>query len=150
MYMHHENPLSSSAPCVCTSLRKASRAVTRVYEQAMEGTGLTITQFAILRHLARLGTMPLSRLAEALVMDRTSLYRALAPLERQGWVVIAGRGGRMKDATLSTDGRAAMDSAASAWERAQAAMIDRIGSREWAGLSMALQKIVAINQAVQA
>lgn len=145
MHMHHND--QTPAPCVCTSLRKASRAVTRVYEQAMEGTGLTITQFAILRHLARLGTMPLSRLADALVMDRTSLYRALAPMERQGWIVIAGRGGRVKDASLSAEGRATMEGATPAWERAQAAMICQIGVEALTGLSASLQQIVAVNQA---
>ena len=88
MYMHHE---SLSGPCACTTLRKAARAVGRVYDEALAGKGMTTAQFAILRHVWRGGSVPLSRLADSLVMDRTSLYRALAPVEAKGWVAVSPR-----------------------------------------------------------
>jgi D-arabinose 1-dehydrogenase-like Zn-dependent alcohol dehydrogenase len=41
-------------PCACTTLRRAARAVTAAYDAALAPSGLRITQFFILRRLARL------------------------------------------------------------------------------------------------
>lgn len=150
MHMHHKGPSLSLTPCICTALRKASRAVTRAYDLVMEGTGMTVTQFAILRHLDRFGKLPLSRLAEAMVMDRTSLYRALAPLEREGWVIISSAGQRTKVATLSANGKVAMSNATGQWEYAQNAMLTAIGADEWRDLAVALGGIVSASQALPA
>jgi hypothetical protein len=61
--------------CVCTTMRRATRALTRAYDEALAPFGITVQQFAILRDIQRAPSLP--RLAEGLVMDRTSLYRAL-------------------------------------------------------------------------
>jgi DNA-binding MarR family transcriptional regulator len=139
MHMHQ----SSLSPCICTSLRKATRAVTRLYDEAMAEAGMTIVQFSVLRHLARHGDQPLSRLAELLVMDRTTLYRALGPIERHGWVAITEQDGRTKLATLSEAGRRALAEAEGAWERVQGRLLDRIGADHWAELEGSLRGIVA-------
>src|SRR5437879_13899705 len=83
MYIPH---MSRSTPCACTTLRKAARAVTRFYDAAIERAGMTTTQFAVLRAAERAGTVTMSRVADDLVMDRTSLYRTVAPLLREGWL----------------------------------------------------------------
>jgi len=140
--------MSSPSPdlsCVCTSLRKASRAVSRAYDVALDGTGMTTAQFALLRNIDRVGDIPLSRLADLLVMDRTSLYRALTPLERQGWVAVAPASrGRTRIAALTKAGRAAMDRAAGPWREAQARLIGALGSGEWATLETLLRGVVDV------
>lgn len=135
----------SDSPCACTSLRKAARAVSRVYDEALSDTGMTIAQFSVLRHVARGGETPLSRLAEALVMDRTSLYRALAPLERQGWIAIAGAPqGRARIASLTDAGRTAMDAATAPWIAAQERLIGALGAGDWAKLETLLRGVVDV------
>src|SRR5215831_11249476 len=67
--------------CVCSALRRASRAVTRHYERAFRGTGLRATQFSILAMLSQTGPLPVSILAEKLGLERTTLARNLRPLE---------------------------------------------------------------------
>jgi len=131
-----------NAPCACTTVRKANRALFRFYEAAMEGTGVTITQFSILRALARKGPTPLSDLADDLVMERTSLYRTLRPLEQGACVrVAASDRGRAKIASLTPKGRRTMAAAAGAWVRAHSAVIAAIGAQNWRVLSAALLKI---------
>jgi DNA-binding MarR family transcriptional regulator len=135
----------ADSPCACTSLRKAARAVSRVYDDALSGTGMTIAQFSVLRHVARGGEMPLSRLAEALVMDRTSLYRALAPLERQGWIAVAQAGrGRARIASLTEAGRAAMEGATDSWRKAQERLIGALGPNDWTRLETLLRGVVDV------
>jgi len=143
MHMHHNSPQA----CACTALRKASRAVTRLYDERLAAHGLTTTQFAILRHLARAeGELPLSRLAERLVMDRTSLYRTLTPLTRQGWVTVANGDGRTKLAHLTEAGRTAMHDAEGDWHAAQGDLLDPITESEWRALLGTLDRLVATAQ----
>ena len=129
-------------PCACTTVRKANRALFRFYERAMEGSGMSITQFSIARTLDRNGPTPLSELAEELVMERTSLYRTIAPLNAIGAIDIeAAETGRAKFARLTCKGKKLMLSATPNWQRAQDIMINAIGESDWQKLSIALLKI---------
>ena len=140
--MHHD---LESLPCACTALRKASRAMSRLYDEALAPAGLTTCQYAILRHLARSGDLPLSRLAELLVMDRTSLYRAIAGTERAGWVRIDSAGhGRTRIAVLTGSGRVAMDAATPLWAAAQGRIVGAVGAAEWRALAGSLGELTAI------
>ena len=126
-------------------LRKASRAVTRLYDSELAGQGMTTTQFAILRNLARAdNVLPLSRLAERLVMDRTSLYRTLTPIERAGWVRVVDGEGRAKNACLTDAGRQAMDDANDAWEAAQARIRDVLDEGEWDRMVATLSRLTGV------
>lgn len=136
MYMHHDSP----SACACTTLRKASRAVTRVYDEALADFGMTTAQFSILRYIARGEPLALSRLAEQLVMDRSSLYRAIGPIERHDWVRIEAGPGRAKLARLTEAGRAALRAAEPAWEKVQQRVEEQMGSL-WSGLELALRAL---------
>jgi DNA-binding MarR family transcriptional regulator len=72
--------------CTCARLRRLTRRVTAVYDRLMEPAGMTVTQFSLLSQLRRLDGLPLTRLAEALDMDRSSLTRTLRPMVEAGWV----------------------------------------------------------------
>ncbi|MEI9852644.1 MAG: MarR family winged helix-turn-helix transcriptional regulator [Sphingomonas sp.] len=134
--MHHD---SLSGPCACTLLRKAARAVGRFYDEALAGAGMTTAQFAILRHLSRTDALPLSRLAEQLVLDRTSLYRAVAPLIDLGWVAAAPGHGKEKRASLTAAGRAAMRAAEPGWEEAQRRLLGGMDPAAWARIEAQLR-----------
>lgn len=123
-------------------LRKATRAMARIYDEALAQHGMTTAQFAILRSISRAEPLALSRLAEAQEMDRSSLYRALAPLETRGWVVIGPGGGRTKLAALTPAGRAAMAKAAPDWEAVQMRVETGMGRELMRGLDLGLQKLV--------
>lgn len=143
MHMHQ----SSDQACVCTLLRKASRAVTRLYDERLAAHGLTVTQFALLRHLARHGDLQLNHLAERLVMDRTSLYRTIAPVERAGWVAIGQIDGRAKVAHLTAAGRNVMNRAESDWSSAQATLLGGMDGTEWQALQGSLGRLTEMAQA---
>jgi DNA-binding MarR family transcriptional regulator len=144
MYMHHATPDPVTLPCACTTLRKAARAVTRLYDGALAGAGMNASQLAILRSLNRTGPQPLSRLAETLVMDRTSLYRALRPMIESEWLAIdAAASGRTRIATLTDEGRAAMNAAAEGWETAQNGFVEAFGPEAWGELAGVLQSVVS-------
>ncbi len=110
--------------CLCIQLRKASRAVTQRYDEALARTGIRSTQFSLLVALAHAPEVPLSRLAEALVMDRTTLTRNLAPLVRDGLVEErAAADGRVRLFALTGKGRKSFERALPAWKVAQSHMV---------------------------
>jgi len=136
MHMHQG---SLPPVCACTLLRKASRVIGRIYDEALAGHGMSIGQFAILRHIARGEPLALSRLAEQLEMDRSSLYRALSPLEKRGWVQTAAGAGRSKCASLTDEGRAAMHAAEPDWGKLQQRVEDEAGAALWKVLKAGLE-----------
>lgn len=147
MHMHQipTSPLGDHA-CACNALRKASRAVTRLYDELMEGAPVSLTQFAVLRNIQRNEPVPLVRLADILVMDRTTLYRALGPLEREGWIVLDDGDGRTKVARLTPAGREAIAGSTAAWQAAQERLIGRFGVERWRFLEQALGDLVSLSQ----
>src|SRR5262245_38931989 len=93
------------ADCACEGLRRAARAVSKIYAGALADLGVTATQLAILVATRLRGSLPLSRLAEGLGLDRTSVYRAVRPLERKGYLqMLAGRTERERIATVTAKG----------------------------------------------
>jgi len=108
----------------------------------MAGTGLSITQFSILRTLARGGPTALSDLAGELVMERTSLYRTISPLVERGSVTLEqGKNKKIKVATLTPGGEAMIESASPNWEKAQQHITEALGQDTWAALSQTLLSI---------
>lgn len=130
--------MTNPSSCACTTLRKTSRAVTRFYDVAIAASGLSISQFAILRNLARMGPTPLSRFADEMVMERTSLYRMIAPLEERGLIAIAPGPGRARLAALAAPGRAIMEDTAAAWDAAQTRFVQTLGADKWQALQALL------------
>ena len=89
--------------CLCVNLRMASRVVTQLYDDVFAPTGLRSTHSPILLALALGGSSPLTRLAEMLAMDRTTLTRNLLAVGSQGLGQGDG-GGRPQDAGRGLDG----------------------------------------------
>jgi DNA-binding MarR family transcriptional regulator len=129
--------------CACANLRRASRAVSRVYEECLAAVDLSSTQMTLLMVLGRRGPTPLSELAAVLAMDRTSLYRALAPLEKRDLIrVRATADRRSKETLLTLDGERHLERAMPHWERAQRKFVEALGRAEWKRLQEELTRVV--------
>lgn len=115
--------------CANFNLRKASRAVGQVYDAALRPLGLKGTQFSLLTALALTGPVTLTRLAEELVMDRTSLTRNLQPLVRRGYVgETRGDDRRQRILGLTEAGLEAYETALPVWRETQARIEARLGA----------------------
>ena len=122
-------------PCMCSSLRRAVRGLTQLYEEALRPEGLRATQFTLLQVLAQAGEVLQGRLGEMLVMDSTSLTRTLAIMVRQGWIAERkGKDRRERWLRLSDAGAAQLARALPAWERVQARLREQLGETAWNGL----------------
>jgi len=138
MYMHNTNQQA----CACMALRKAARALTRLYDDQLSPRDMTTTQFAILGTLDRRGDLPLTELATLLVMDRTTLYRTIEPVERRGWVSIGPGPGRSKIAHLTDEGLAVLRGGREDWAVAQERVLGDLPQEEWDGLLRTLNHLI--------
>jgi len=121
--------------CICASVRRASRALTNRYDDLLAPSGLRVMQFSLLAHLASVEEATLTRLAEVRVIDRTTLTRTLAPLERDGLVTVtAGADRRTRVVRITDAGRAAMRRAFPYWREAQQQIITGLGSERFDAL----------------
>lgn len=122
-------------PCVCGRLRRAARAVSRVYDDALAPSGLTVTQFAILRTLSRMDGPTLGELARETAHEKSGLWRTLRPMIREGWLEArTGREGQRL--TLTEAGMIKLVQALPAWKTAQARMERTLGPRTRALVDM--------------
>jgi DNA-binding MarR family transcriptional regulator len=115
--------------CNCFALRQAARYVTQIYERHLGQIGLTAAQFTILAKLARTPQLTMVDLADSMVMERTTLVRALKPLQRDGLVTseASEHDGRTFLFSLSEAGRRTFDEAAIAWRAAQDEFENKFG-----------------------
>ncbi len=133
----------AAGACALGTLRRASRAISRFYEAAFAPLNLTATQFAILVGVHLHGPVPLMRLADALSLDRTSLYRALRPLTRRGCVRTGpGRVGRERVAMLTPAGRTLLAEALPRWAECQRRFAEAFGPEEWPDLPVLATRVV--------
>ena len=81
--------------------------------------------------------MPIGKLADVLGMERTTLTRNLAPLERQGWISIkAGADPRARMIGITGPGRAVVRRSFPDWAKAQAHVGKLLGPDGQAALKL--------------
>jgi DNA-binding MarR family transcriptional regulator len=115
--------LSETRACACLAARKRARALTRRYEEHLRPHGLRATQFSILAALALKGSTPIGELADALGLERTTLTRSAALLERNGWVDTAEPGdARERRLRLTGAGKQKLEDAYPSWKAVQDAV----------------------------
>jgi DNA-binding MarR family transcriptional regulator len=140
--------MNTSVPCACGRLRRATRALTQLYDDLMAPSGLRVTQFSLLRTLERTGPQRITALAAATLLDRTALTRTLDPMVERGLVVIvAGRDARTREAALTRAGAAAIRAAEPHWKRAQAAVARRLGPAKLEALIATLAEVESLHPA---
>lgn len=132
--------------CLCTKLRRASRGVTRIYEEALADVGLNAAQFSLLRNLQRLGQPSISALAEAMGLDRSTLGRNLRVVESRGLLQLSGGSDqRSRQVALTDAGVRVLEQGAPLWERAQQELALRLGADKRAELMALLDDLETID-----
>ena len=141
--------LEPAQGCVCFNIRKSARAITQLYEEALRPTGLRATQFTLLVATRVMGGVTISDLAQALVMDRTTLTRNLKPLELQGLIrILPGKVDlRERTVTLTTSGQETLVAALPLWDTVQKHVTQELGQGRVTRLLNDLSATVRVAQA---
>jgi DNA-binding MarR family transcriptional regulator len=115
-----KNNLDVNQECLSFALRRASRAVSQIYDHALMSSGLRSTQFNLLMGMSLHQAKTLTELALWLVMDRTTLTRNLKPLERAGLITgLATMDKRSKSYALTDKGHHLVAQALPLWHQLQ-------------------------------
>lgn len=137
-------PSTPKAPlCNLFALRQATRSATMLYDRHLAKAGITTSQHSIMTHIANSPGRTMQEVAEAMVMDRTTLLRALQPLSRDGYVLQlpSPLHARKQVLSLTPAGQAKLAEGRLLWQAAQAEFEAEFGADEATALRAALQKV---------
>src|SRR6267143_2336655 len=133
------------SPCVCNTLRMASRAVTQLYDDDLRPSGLRVTQYSILAMIARTGEANLRQLEDMLAIDQTTLTRSLNLLERDRMIErVPHPDGRIKAMRLTRKGRRVLNVARPLWAQAQDKVLRDLGTRAWDDAQRRLARLLHV------
>jgi DNA-binding MarR family transcriptional regulator len=129
--------------CACATIRRTDRVLTQFYDEILAPSGLYVTQFTTLATLAEAAPITINRLAQLLVMDRTTLTRNLELLTKQHLVRIEeGQDRRMRLVFLTQEGEEALRRAWPLWQEAQARIERALGRERFEGLLTDLSAVI--------
>lgn len=113
-----------------------------MYDEALRPAGITPTQFTLLAVAGRNEDATLTRLADLLGMERTTLIRNLKPLEHNGLIVVSAEGyRRARSVELSGKGVTVLEKALPLWREAQNSLKKHLGSEVWSRMQDDLTEI---------
>lgn len=131
--------------CAAANVRRASRAVTKLYGQFMATTGLEPTQYSLLVACSLTGGATVSKLADVFVMDRSALARNLAIMEKRGLVKIRpGEDRRTRKVALTPFGESTLANAMPHWRAAQDMVEARFGAERLQQLLVELRALMQV------
>ena len=134
-----------SLPCMCASFRRASRALTQIYDEALRPLGLRVTQFTLLQALSLTGEISQGELGEVLALDSTTLSRTLQIMLQRQWIEERpGRDRRERRLRLAKAGQEQFRRAMPHWQKAQTRLRSALGDSRWHDLLQASNQLTNI------
>jgi DNA-binding MarR family transcriptional regulator len=130
--------------CLCFHAQRAARALARRFDEVFRRLDLTNGQFSLLMSLNRPDPVPMGKVAEFLMMDRTTLTAALKPLKRRKLirVVADSKDARLRLVALTAAGRKILRRAVPIW-RAHHRLLERQLGRAAHTLRQDLQRLAS-------
>ena len=137
--------LNGTGYCASFNFRKTARAVTRLYDVALQKTGIRSTQFALLVAVAKNHPISIGKLGDLLVIDATTLTRSLRVLQKEGLIAISNRAAkRQRFLTLTAKGEHTLARAVPPWRKAQERFVATVGSEYWLALRSELERVAHV------
>jgi DNA-binding MarR family transcriptional regulator len=134
--------LTGTGYCASLNFRRTSRMVTRMYDIAMQESGVRSTQFALLVGIAKLQPVTMGALAQVLMLDRSTLTRSLRLLEKERLIEISKRAAmRQRFLKLTHSGEKALQRSLPLWRAAHARFVEAVGADYWLKLRNELEII---------
>jgi len=137
--------LSGTGYCGSFNFRRTARAVTRLYDMALQESGIRSTQFAILVGIAKNQPVSVGALGDLLVIDSTTLTRSLRLLKKEGLIAISNRAARrQRFLTITAEGEHMLARSLPAWRKAHERFVATIGSEYWLELRNELERLAHV------
>lgn len=133
--------LIGSACCACSSIRRANRAISHLYDQVLVPARLKSTQYMILRAIADAGEIAHCDLADELLASVETLSRRLGSARRAGLVKVHAGQHNKRMYSLTAKGQSALDEAFPYWQNAQLRLRRSLGNDDWKLLDSFTQRL---------
>lgn len=117
--------------CYCIVLRKASRRLTSLYDEALEPFGINLAQYSLLKNVVRKAPVSLTELGRLLDLDRSTVGRNARVMVRMGLLAM-GPGEDQREQALSPTERGSevFARAVPVWERVQEDIEAKLGPQK--------------------
>jgi DNA-binding MarR family transcriptional regulator len=137
--------LYGTGSCGSFNFRRTARAVTRLYDQAFQRSGIRSTQFSILVGIAKTQPISVGSLSSLLIIDSTTLTRSLARLQNEGLLTVSARSvKRQRFVRLTPGGERLLADSLPAWRAAQERFVQAMGSEYWVNLRAELERLAQV------
>ena len=137
--------LYGTGSCGSFNFRRTARAVTRLYDQAFQSSGIRSTQFSILVAVAKIQPASIGALSSVLIIDSTTLTRSLGRLKKDGILSVSARGAkRQRFVNLTSKGEKLLADSLPAWRAAQERFVQAMGSECWVHLRSELERLAHV------
>jgi len=121
--------------CTGFNLKRTTRIVQNLFDQAFKPVGLEGTQYTVLGHIFVNGPITLTKLADLMQVDRTTLARNLSPLEKKEFIEIKqGSDKRAKVINITGSGKEVLSDALPLWKKTQEEIKAALGFENWSSM----------------
>ncbi len=133
--------------CPMLPVRQASRVLSSIFDELIRPLGLQASQLAVLVGVALAGESgsPLGPLAQAMVLDSTTLTRNIRPLVKRGLVRVSRspHDARVRVVLLTRGGERMIEAIFPRWQKALANARAKLGDETLGELRKQAQRVVA-------
>jgi DNA-binding MarR family transcriptional regulator len=137
-----ELPAEASLSCVGYRVRRLSRMVSAIYDEAFGPLKLKISQFGILVMLSRRGPSSPADLCRVVMMDKSTASRNLQRMRQRGWISVVQDGaGPGQKVSLTAQGAQILQRAFPLWRKAQEEATRRLGTDGMKALDVVVAKM---------
>lgn len=145
-HQERERIAQLGAMCICSNLRRSSRAVSNYYDSLLgQVSDIRVSQAIVLVVLYLAGPQTIHELAEMLALDRTTIGRNVRPLVQQGLLTLmSGSDQRTRVVTLTTQGEETLLRLVPQWEQAQTHMVTGMGQEQVVAFLAQLSRVAAL------
>ena len=114
--------------CLAGPTLRTARVISRSYDRALAGSGITITQLTLLVAIAKYRPGSIAQLCDWLDIEASTLSRNLAKLRNAGLVEKASTEGRALELTLTAEGLSTLRDVYPRWLEVQQGLEERLGA----------------------
>ena len=137
--------LTGTGYCASFNFRRTARAVTRLYDLALQPSGIRSTQFAILVGIAKSRPISIGGLADLLLIDRTTLTRSLRLMQKEGLLSVSERSSkRQRFLNVTPKGERTLARSLPYWRQAQERFVNAVGTDYWIHMQSELERLSGV------
>ncbi|MEO0801578.1 MAG: MarR family winged helix-turn-helix transcriptional regulator [Cyanobacteria bacterium J06642_2] len=130
-----------ASDCIGARVRILSRAISRIYDDAIRPHGIKFSQMNILTVVTLHGPIQQMEVGRLLSLEKSTLSRNVTLMEAKGWLQNQSGEGKHRFLVATRKGRELLDNAAPDWAKAQERVTAILGAQTAVELRQAAERL---------